>query len=245
MAQFLYGFLTCFLMFAVLLGSLMYLNLGAARKARRAMRSVGDDPRDVEAREHVQACKSRLRWRREINPDWINPLPLEIVDLAKRISRVYYPDAKDETAALLAPGLSHFSRAIHLAARDVTDFLESPYLGWMFNVSGNTALRTYRMGRSIADKPATRFFGKWASRLAPVWQAMRYKSPLTWASLAVNNVAFRVVQPAIVDIVARRIIELYSGRILEDAPLEDAEAALAEAERELEAAESDMADTGK
>ncbi len=237
MAEFLYGFFTCFVLCGSVLGTLAYVNLRAARRARRAMDAMGDEnPLDAEAREQVRACKSRLRWRREINPDWIKPLPAEIVELTKNVARVYYPDAKDDEAALLAPGLSHFARATELAARDVAEFLESPYLGWMFNVSGTTALRTYRFGRQIADKPATRFLGKWASRITPVLQALRYKSPLTWASLLANNLAFRIVQPAVIDIVARRVIELYSGRILDEAPPEVAEEALAEAEREIEQA---------
>jgi len=35
-----------------------------------------------------------------------------------------------------------------------------------------------------------------------------------WASLAVSNVAVRALQPAVIDIVARRAMELYSGRLL-------------------------------
>jgi hypothetical protein len=38
-----------------------------------------------------------------------------------------------------------------------------------------------------------------------------------WASLAVSNVTIRTLQPAIIDLIARRAIELYSGRLGKDA----------------------------
>jgi hypothetical protein len=34
-----------------------------------------------------------------------------------------------------------------------------------------------------------------------------------WASLAASNVAVRTLQPAVIDIIARRTMELYSGRL--------------------------------
>jgi hypothetical protein len=46
-----------------------------------------------------------------------------------------------------------------------------------------------------------------------VWQVLKIKSPLTWASVAVSNVAARTLQPAIIDIIARRAIDLYGGHI--------------------------------
>jgi hypothetical protein len=34
-----------------------------------------------------------------------------------------------------------------------------------------------------------------------------------WASVAVSNVAARTLQPAVIDIIAKRAIDLYSGRL--------------------------------
>jgi hypothetical protein len=34
-----------------------------------------------------------------------------------------------------------------------------------------------------------------------------------WASMAVSNVAARTLQPAVIDIIAKRTIDLYSGRL--------------------------------
>jgi hypothetical protein len=54
---------------------------------------------------------------------------------------------------------------------------------------------------------------KWYKRLLPVWQVARWKSPVMWVSLAASNVAVRTLQPAVIDIIARRAMELYSGRL--------------------------------
>ena len=34
-----------------------------------------------------------------------------------------------------------------------------------------------------------------------------------WAGMAVSNVAARTLQPALIDIIAKRTIDLYSGRL--------------------------------
>jgi hypothetical protein len=34
-----------------------------------------------------------------------------------------------------------------------------------------------------------------------------------WASMAVSNVAARTLQPAVIDIIAKRALDLYSGRL--------------------------------
>jgi hypothetical protein len=60
---------------------------------------------------------------------------------------------------------------------------------------------------------AVQALGKWYRRILPFWQVLRWNSPVVWASMAVSNVAARTLQPAIVDIVARRAVELYSGRV--------------------------------
>ncbi|MEI6535801.1 MAG: hypothetical protein WCN98_10705, partial [Verrucomicrobiaceae bacterium] len=109
--------------------------------------------------------------------------------------------------------LSHFTQALQLAASDVTQFLQTRTVGRLVDVSAHTALRTWEKGREVMQHEAMQKLGKWYKRLLPVWQVIRFNSPLVWASMAVSNVAARTLQPAIVDIVARRAIELYSGRI--------------------------------
>ena len=49
--------------------------------------------------------------------------------------------------------------------------------------------------------------------MLPVWQVVRYKSPVVWAGVAVSNIAARTLQPAVIDIIAKRAIDLYSGRL--------------------------------
>jgi hypothetical protein len=46
-----------------------------------------------------------------------------------------------------------------------------------------------------------------------VVQVLRINSPITWASVAVSNAAARTLQPAVVQIVGHRAIQLYSGEL--------------------------------
>jgi hypothetical protein len=69
------------------------------------------------------------------------------------------------------------------------------------------------MTHKFATHETVQTFGKWYKRLLPVWQAWRYNSPLTWAGVAVSNVAARTLQPIIIDIIAHRAMDLYSGRV--------------------------------
>ena len=51
-----------------------------------------DNPQDRAAYERVKSCKSRLRWQKKPNPEWIAPLIEEIPKLVQEIAEIYYPD---------------------------------------------------------------------------------------------------------------------------------------------------------
>ena len=182
----------------------------ANRATEDALRALHGTAKDEEAQRCVQECKGRLRWKPGVNPEWIQPLVTEVPRLVREIASVYFP--ADEKP-LLAPGLSHFTRAVHLAAMDVADFLQTRTIGRLVDVSANTALKAINKGKQVVESEHFQYFSKWYKRLLPVWQVLRFKSPVMWAGLAVSNVAVRALQPAVIDIVARRAIELYSGRL--------------------------------
>jgi hypothetical protein len=165
---------------------------------------------DQQARLAVERCKKRLRWQRNPNPEWLPPLVDEIPKLVREIAAIYHPSSPEP---LLGPGLSQFSMAVHLAALDLASFLQTRSIGRLIDVSANTALRTWEVSHRIARHEAFQEAGKWYRRALPLWQAFRYKSPVMWASMTVSNLAARTLQPAIIDIVARRAIDLYSGRL--------------------------------
>lgn len=173
---------------------------------------VGESPKDIEAKQAVESCKNRLRWQKRMNPEWLPPLIEEVPKLVRELARIYHPQHPEP---LLAPGLSQFSVAVHLAALDVADFLQTRSIGRLVDVSASTALKTWEMTHKIATHEAMQTAGKWYKRLLPVWQVLKYKSPVVWAGVAVSNVAARTLQPAIIDIIARRTIELYGGRFRE------------------------------
>jgi len=186
------------------------MDVKAARASVAEYLNAGESHKDIEARRAVEACKNRLRWQKRVNPEWLPPLVDEVPRLVRDIARIYYPDHAEP---LLAPGLSQFSRAVHLASLDVSDFLQTRSIGRLVDVSASTALKTWEMTHKIATHEAMQTAGKWYKRLLPVWQVVKYKSPMVWAGVAVSNVAARTLQPAIIDILARRTIDLYSGRI--------------------------------
>jgi hypothetical protein len=177
--------------------------------------NAAESPKDIEARKAVESCKNRLRWQKKVNPEWLPPLVDEIPRLVREIARIYHPQHPDP---LLAPGLSQFTRAVHLGAMDISDFLQTRSIGRLVDVSASTALKTWEMTHKIANHEAMQTAGRWYRRLLPVWQVVKYKSPMVWAGVAVSNVAARTLQPAIVDILARRTIDLYSGRIGQSQP---------------------------
>jgi hypothetical protein len=165
---------------------------------------------DELAHKAVEECKNRLRWQKNLNPEWLPPLVDEVPKLVREIAAIYHPGKQE---ALLAPGLSQFSRAVHLAAMDVTDFLQTRSIGRLVDVSASTAIKTWEMTHKIAKHEKLQTANKWYKRLLPVWQVLRFKSPIMWASMAVSNVAARTLQPAVIDIIAKRAIDLYSGRL--------------------------------
>lgn len=178
---------------------------------------------DEQAHKAVEECKNRLRWQKNLNPEWLPPLVDEVPKLVREIAAIYHPGKQE---ALLAPGLSQFSRAVHLAAMDVADFLQTRSIGRLVDVSASTAIKTWEMTHKIATHEKMQTANKWYKRLLPVWQVLRFKSPIMWASMAVSNVAARTLQPAVIDIIAKRAIDLYSGRLGKGA------AALPEVEQE-------------
>ncbi len=170
---------------------------------------------DHVALEAVKRCKSRLRWQKNPNPEWLPPLVEEVPKLVREIAAIYHPSHENP---LLAPGLSQFSRAVHLAARDLADFLQTRSIGRLIDVSASTALKTWELTHKVARHEAVQEAGKWYKRLLPIWQLASYQSPLVWATLAASNVAARTLQPAIIDIVARRAMDLYGGRLGMETP---------------------------
>ena len=185
-------------------------DLRATRKVAADYSDVINGPRDVEALKAVQNCKNRLRWQKRLNPEWLPPLVDEVPRLVREIAAIYHPAHPEP---LLAPGLSQFSRAVHLAALDIADFLQTRSIGRLVDVSASTALKTWAMTHRIATHETMQNVGKWYRRLLPVWQTIKYKSPMTWAGVAVSNVAARTLQPVMIDIIAHRAIALYSGRV--------------------------------
>jgi hypothetical protein len=165
---------------------------------------------DEKAHAAVEACKNRLRWQKNLNPEWLPPLVDEVPKLVREIAAIYHPSKQE---AMLAPGLSQFSRAVHLAAMDVADFLQTRSIGRLVDVSASTALKTWEMTHKIANHERMLTANKWYKRLLPYWQVLRFKSPIMWAGMAISNVAARTLQPAVIDIIAKRAIDLYSGRL--------------------------------
>ena len=184
----------------------------AARRTRRAaedhLASVGHGEKSRRAFELASACKKRLRFQPAINPAWIEPLKTEIPVLVKGIAEIYYPDAP---APLLAPKASHFSKAVELAARDISQYLTNRRFGRLIDISAHQAKNIHRRVDTLAKKKPVRWMSKVWGRVRPVYQAVKYKSPVTWATVSARNAAVRFLQPAIVDIVAFRAIQLYSG----------------------------------
>ncbi len=172
-----------------------------------------NSPQDQAAKELVDACKKRLRFQKRLNPDWLGPLIEEVPPLMTAIAACYYPDAENP---LMAPGLSQFSRAIHRASKDVSHFLENRRVGRLIDVSASRAIKTWETSRDWATNDKMQTANKWYKRVRPFMQAIAYNSPFMWGSVVTRNIAIRALQPAIVGLIARRAIELYSGRIPDD-----------------------------
>jgi len=200
----------------------------AGKVTEEALRALHGTVKDASAQAAVQECKNRLRWSPSVNPEWIDPLVREVPRLVRELAAIYFPA---DPKPLLAPGLSQFTRAVHLTALDVANFLQTRTIGRLVDVSANTAIHAINKGRRFVESDHFKYASKWYKRLLPVWQVMRFKSPVMWAGLAVSNVAIRALQPAVIDIVARRAMELYSGRL---AAGREINGALLEAGEEIE-----------
>ncbi len=207
---FLAGFIVGVATWLIWAGLRFAADLKAAREAVAHYHEGGNNPKDMAANKVVEDCKNRLRWQKRLNPEWLPPLVEEVPKLVREIAAVYHPQHPDP---LLAPGLGQFSRAVHLTALDVADFLQTRSIGRLVDVSASTALKTWEMTHKIATHETMQSMGKWYKRLLPVWQVVKFKSPVTWASMAVSNVAARTLQPAIIDIIAKRAIDLYGGDV--------------------------------
>jgi hypothetical protein len=165
---------------------------------------------DEQAKAAIEDCKKRMRWQKNVNPEWLPPLVDEVPRLVRQIAAIYHPTHPDP---LLAPGLSQFSRAVHLAAFDLADFLQTRSVGRLVDVSARTALKTWEMTHKIAQSDTVQAASRVYKWMLPVWQVLKFKSPLVWAGMAVSNVAARTLQPAVVEIIAHRAVDLYSGRL--------------------------------
>ena len=73
----------------------------AAREAVADYTNLGDNPKDLAAKQAVENCKNRLRWQKRLNPEWLPPLVDEIPKLVREIAAVYHPAHPEP---LLAPG---------------------------------------------------------------------------------------------------------------------------------------------
>lgn len=180
------------------------------RQGLELLANVPADARGALAREKIEACKNRLRWQRNLNPEWITPLVSEIPILVRDIAQIYHPKASDP---IRAPGVSEFVRAVQLTAMDIADFLQRPLVGRLLDVGAGTAWKAWEVGRWLSTDSKVKVLNKWYKRLRPIWQGVRYSSPWMWASLLSSNVAVRVLQPAVVEIVAQRAIQLYGGSL--------------------------------
>ena len=201
---------------------LAYALLEAVRAARAATRKAAeltaDEPKseaEQQAWEKVKDCKNRLRLQPKINPQWIKPVREESVRLVREIAEIFYPDSSDP---LLEPGLSEFMRAIELTANDIATFLQNNRIGKLLDMSAGRMRRTYSTGRKILKDKRFSFLSKYYGKIRPAAQALRYKSPVTWASLIGRNVAVRTIQPIMIGFVGQRAIQLYSGKLATKGP---------------------------
>jgi len=160
--------------------------------------------------EITKEFKKRLRFQKVVNPKWVEPLVVEVPALIKDIAKVYYPKSSDP---IMAPGMSQFARAIQLIAGDIASFLEGTWFGRRIDISGTTARQITSGVNKGKQNKWVRGALKAFDKLRPAWQAFKYKSPIMWGSLLAKNAGIRVFQPKIIDIVANRSIQLYSGQL--------------------------------
>ncbi len=206
------GVLSCLAVIGLWRFLLILLDFRASRRTASDdfVSQPSNDPRHTEALKKVQDCKRRLLLQKTPNPELLKPLVEEVPKLVHEIAKVYYPDHAEP---IWAPGVSQFMRATHLAATDIADFLQNNRVGRLVDISAETA----RKGVEITQKLSK---DKWVQRLIysyrklrPLYQLMRYNSPLTYIHLVVSNIAIRTFQRVTINIVAKRVIQLYSGQL--------------------------------
>ncbi|MCH8838536.1 MAG: hypothetical protein IIA60_12190 [Candidatus Marinimicrobia bacterium] len=188
----------------------LYYRFRAKKYSVDLYRERPDDEKYSMAIDIARTCKRRLRYQKKLNPKWVEPLITEVPMLIKDIAKVYYPESTDP---LLAPGLSQFARAVQLIAQDIADFLEYTWFGRRLDLSGKTVRSFTSTAQKLRGNKWLREAFKVFDKLRPAWQAFKYKSPIMWGNVLAKNAGIRFLQPKIIDIVARRSIELYSGEL--------------------------------
>jgi len=191
----------------------LYLDLKITRRdTERAELLSKDNEIHASAWKCVADCRKRMLYAKQINPKWVEPLIDEVPKLVRAIATIYHPD---EPEPLHGPKLSEFTRAIELTSADISNFLQQRRAGRLVDLSAGKAWRTWEKTRDLTNHPKIRKIAKAGNaiydRMRPVVQILRYKSPITWASIAVSNAAARTLQPAVINIVGHRAIQLYSG----------------------------------
>lgn len=185
---------------------------------KRNIAELSNDPRLLYALETLNTYRKRLRLQKTPNPRWVQPLVEEIPHLLTDIAVIYYPKAKNP---LLAPGISHFARAVQLMACDIADFLEKNWLGRTIDMSAEKVRKVGERVRKILGSRTYRIALKFYRYIRPIVQGLRYKKPTMWIFLGVKNIGIRILQPRIIDIVGHRAIELYSGALAGEVRIED------------------------
>ena len=184
------------------------------RKTKKAILADGliadGDELKRSAMDLITNSQNSLRMTKQMNPDWLAPLSKEIPILVGGIAKLYYPENPDP---IKAPRIGEFTRAVELAATDIANFLQNQRIGRLVDFSAGRAFRGYERGKKMADNPFLRICSPIYKTVRPVVQALRYNSPLTWVGLATSNAAARVLQPAIIGIIGKRAIQLYSGAL--------------------------------
>ena len=208
---FLLGVMTAWLIWLIwAMVEAVYAARAAQKKAAALTEGQPQSEAERQAWEKVKECKNRLRLQPHINPQWIKPVREESVQLVREIAEIFYPDSEEP---LLEPGASEFMRAIELTANDIATFLQKNRIGRLLDMSAGTMRRTYSAGRKILQDKRLGFLSKYYGKIRPAAQALRYKSPVTWASLIGRNVAVRTIQPIMIGFVGQRAIQLYSGKL--------------------------------
>ncbi len=199
---------------------LIDLRITRRRSAQLTELWASGRPEDEQAWQKVRACRKRLRLNPNPNPDWFTPLQQELPQLVKDIAQLYHPEAPDP---LQAPRLSEFARAMQMLSEDIATLLQSKRVGRLIDVSAGQSLRMVQTGKKMWKHPHLRKVRDGYERVKPLrkfgqplLQALRWRSPIMWLHLGASNAAVRTLQPAMVTLVARRAIELYSGRLSAD-----------------------------